>query len=112
VPGALWELKKRPYNFLMVTTPIDTVTYTEAARGLLRPEDCALAVIDIQEKLLPPIFEKERLVRNSRPYRPTMSTGNGYGSRSRDPHKPYFFSSGFAVGGTSPFRRRYIAAIP
>ncbi len=31
----------------------------------MRPEDCALAVIDIQEKLLPPIFEKERLVRNA-----------------------------------------------
>jgi len=50
----------------MVTIPIDTITYiTEAARRILRPEDCALAVIDIQEKLLPPIFEKERLVRNA-----------------------------------------------
>src|SRR4029077_1906020 len=49
----------------MVTTPIDTATYSEAARRPLRPEDCALAVIDIQEKLLPPIYEKERLVRNS-----------------------------------------------
>jgi nicotinamidase-related amidase len=53
------------YNFPMVTAPIDTATYSEAARRTLRPEDCALAVIDIQEKLLPPIFEKERLVRNS-----------------------------------------------
>jgi nicotinamidase-related amidase len=49
----------------MVTTPLDTIAYSEAARRLLRPEDCALAVIDIQEKLLPPIFEKERLLRNS-----------------------------------------------
>jgi nicotinamidase-related amidase len=49
----------------MVTTPIDTVTHTEAARRPLKPEECALAVIDIQEKLLPPIFEKERLVRNA-----------------------------------------------
>jgi hypothetical protein len=31
---------------------------------------------------------------------------------SRMGHPCYFFSSGFAVGGTSPFRRRYIAAIP
>lgn len=31
----------------------------------MRPEDCALAVIDIQEKLLSAIFEKERLVRNA-----------------------------------------------
>jgi nicotinamidase-related amidase len=31
----------------------------------LEVEQCALIVIDIQEKLLPPIFEKERLVKNS-----------------------------------------------
>ena len=43
----------------MVTASIDTVPYSEAARRALRPEDCALAVIDIQEKLLPPIFEKK-----------------------------------------------------
>ncbi|HEY7405403.1 MAG TPA: hydrolase [Candidatus Angelobacter sp.] len=48
----------------MVTTLIDSITYSEAARRVLRPEDCALAVIDMQERLLPPIFEKERLVRN------------------------------------------------
>jgi nicotinamidase-related amidase len=49
----------------MVTTPIDPATYSEAARRPLRPEECALAVIDIQKKLLPPMFEKERLVRNA-----------------------------------------------
>ena len=49
----------------MVTASIDTVPYSEAARRALRPEECALAVIDIQEKLLPPIYEKERLVRNA-----------------------------------------------
>ena len=49
----------------MVTSPIDTAIHSEAARRPLRPEECALAVIDIQEKLLPPIFEKERLVRNA-----------------------------------------------
>jgi nicotinamidase-related amidase len=49
----------------MVTAPIETVSYSETARRPLRPEDCALAVIDIQEKLLPPIYEKERLVRNA-----------------------------------------------
>jgi nicotinamidase-related amidase len=53
------------YNFPMVTAPIDAATYSEAARRMLRPEDCALAVIDIQEKLLPPIHEQERLVRNA-----------------------------------------------
>jgi len=49
----------------MVTSPVEHITYSEAARRILRPEDCALAVIDIQEKLLPPIFEKDRLVRNA-----------------------------------------------
>jgi nicotinamidase-related amidase len=53
------------YNFFMVTAPIDTAPYSEAARRMLRAEDCALAVIDIQEKLLPPIYEKDRMVRNS-----------------------------------------------
>jgi len=39
--------------------------YAEVARRPLVPERCALIVVDIQEKLLPPIFEKERLVRNT-----------------------------------------------
>jgi nicotinamidase-related amidase len=39
--------------------------YAEVARRPLVPERCALIVVDIQEKLLPPIFEKERLVRNA-----------------------------------------------
>ncbi len=37
----------------------------EIARRPLQAEHAALVVVDIQEKLLPPIFEKERLVRNS-----------------------------------------------
>ena len=38
---------------------------TEAARQLLDPVQCALIVVDIQQKLLPPIFNKEVMVRNS-----------------------------------------------
>lgn len=38
---------------------------SEIARQPLQAERCALVVIDIQEKLLPPIFNKEMLVRNS-----------------------------------------------
>jgi len=49
----------------MVTTSVETTPINEAARRPLRPEECTLAVIDIQEKLLPPIWEKERMVRNS-----------------------------------------------
>ena len=39
--------------------------YAEMARRPLNSEQCALIVIDIQEKLLPPIFQREQLVRNS-----------------------------------------------
>ncbi len=40
--------------------------YAEIARRPLEPDQCALLVVDIQEKLLPPIFEREQLVRNSK----------------------------------------------
>jgi nicotinamidase-related amidase len=39
--------------------------YSEIARRALEPTQCALVVIDIQEKLLPPIFQKEQLVRHA-----------------------------------------------
>lgn len=49
----------------MVTASLDTLHYAEIVRQPLDPNRCALVVIDIQEKLLPPIYEKDRLVRNS-----------------------------------------------
>jgi nicotinamidase-related amidase len=49
----------------MVTVPVEQAWYNEAARRLLRAEECALAVVDIQEKLLPQIWEKERVLRNA-----------------------------------------------
>ncbi len=45
-----------------VHSPADRI---EMARRSLEPEQCALVVIDIQQKLLPPIFQREQLVRNS-----------------------------------------------
>jgi nicotinamidase-related amidase len=42
-----------------------TSDHAELARQPLEAERCALVVIDIQQKLLPPIFQKEQLVRNS-----------------------------------------------
>jgi nicotinamidase-related amidase len=42
-----------------------TNDYIEIARRPLQAEHCALLVIDIQEKLLPPIFHKEQLLKNS-----------------------------------------------
>lgn len=53
----------------MVTT-LGSVTQigndsAEVARRPLNADQCVLIVIDIQEKLLPPIFEKERLLKNS-----------------------------------------------
>jgi nicotinamidase-related amidase len=49
----------------MVTASLDTTSYAEIARRPLEADRCVLLVIDIQEKLLPPIYEKERLIRNS-----------------------------------------------
>jgi len=43
----------------------DASDYAALSRKPLLPEECVLLVIDIQEKLLPPIFNKEALVRNS-----------------------------------------------
>ncbi len=42
-----------------------TSDYSEIARRPLEADQCALVVVDIQEKLLPPIFQKEQLVKNS-----------------------------------------------
>jgi len=42
-----------------------TTDSTEIARRSLEANQCALLVIDIQEKLLPPIFQKEQMVKNS-----------------------------------------------
>jgi nicotinamidase-related amidase len=49
----------------MSTLTFETASYSEVARRPLHADDCVLGVIDIQERLLPPIFEKERLLRNS-----------------------------------------------
>jgi nicotinamidase-related amidase len=40
--------------------------YSEIARRPLESDQCALIVVDIQEKLLPPIFQKDQLVSNSK----------------------------------------------
>lgn len=46
------------------TIQIET-DYAEIARRPLQAEHCALILVDIQEKLLPPIWQKEQLVKNS-----------------------------------------------
>ncbi|HVP43159.1 MAG TPA: hydrolase [Terriglobales bacterium] len=48
----------------LVGSAIPAEDASEAARQLLRSDSCALVVVDMQEKLFPPIFEKERLARN------------------------------------------------
>lgn len=51
----------------MITAFANTAAdYAEIARHPLDADQCALLVVDIQEKLLPPIFQKEQLVRNSK----------------------------------------------
>jgi nicotinamidase-related amidase len=49
-------------SFENLTAPTDS---TVMARRELVAEQCALIVVDIQEKLLPPIWEKDRLIRNA-----------------------------------------------
>ena len=49
-----------------VLDKMSAVDHSEAARQSLEAERCALVVIDIQEKLLPPIFQREQLVRNAK----------------------------------------------
>jgi nicotinamidase-related amidase len=52
-----------------MSSMVDNITFcldsTEVARRPLESEHCALIVVDIQQKLLPPIFNKEMLVKNS-----------------------------------------------
>jgi nicotinamidase-related amidase len=50
----------------MVTALIEESSYAEIVRRPLRPQECALVVIDIQERLLVAIHERERLVRNAK----------------------------------------------
>ncbi len=41
------------------------MTKTGSVAGLLRPDEAALVVVDLQEKLLPAIASRERVLRNS-----------------------------------------------
>jgi nicotinamidase-related amidase len=50
----------------MMGTVITVEGPAEGARRTLDASRCSLIVVDIQQKLLPPIHEKERLVRNAR----------------------------------------------
>jgi nicotinamidase-related amidase len=45
--------------------PTNDSHQAEIAQRPLDAEQCALVIIDIQEKLLPPIFQKDQLVRNA-----------------------------------------------
>ncbi len=44
---------------------IETSDFASISRMQLQSENCALVVIDVQEKLLPPIFNGELLIRNA-----------------------------------------------
>src|SRR5215467_138646 len=50
---------------LDIASSIQSAEMTETARRLLEAEQCALIVVDIQEKLLPPIFQKDQLIKNA-----------------------------------------------
>jgi len=48
-----------------LATDAPSTEMSEVAQRLIQPDQCALVVVDVQQKLLPPIFNKEQLVRNS-----------------------------------------------
>lgn len=48
-----------------MTPSLSTADTANIARQTLQADQCALIVVDIQEKLLPPIFNKDELVKNS-----------------------------------------------
>lgn len=49
---------------IMSSTASLEQSYSQLVRRPLQAEECSLVVIDVQEKLLPPIVQKEQLVRN------------------------------------------------
>jgi nicotinamidase-related amidase len=54
-----------------MSTALDNIVtpasgYAEQVRRQLEADHCALLVVDIQEKLLPPIFHKEQLLHNAK----------------------------------------------
>jgi hypothetical protein len=95
---------------------------TEVARRPLEAEQCALVVVDIQEKLLPPIFNKETLVKNSQllirlakilsiPVMVTTQYSKGLGSTVPDiasllTDVPAFDKLEFSCFGSDQFRTR------
>jgi nicotinamidase-related amidase len=95
---------------------------SEIARRPLQAEQCTLVVVDIQEKLLPPIFNKERLVRNSQllirlakilslPVLVTTQYSKGLGSTVPEIAElltdvPAFDKLEFSCFGSSEFRSR------
>ncbi len=100
---------------IVVTEP----EYSEITRRPLKADHCALVVVDIQEKLLPPIFEKERLVRNSQllirlanileiPALTTTQYARGLGSIVPEiaellPHKDFMDKTTFGCFGSDQF---------
>jgi len=49
----------------MISTSNGIGSYAEIARRPLKADSCALIVVDIQERLVPAIYEKERVLRNA-----------------------------------------------
>ena len=58
------EIRSGNLSAAFSATMTPETDYAEMARRPLEAEQCALIVVDMQKKLLPPIWEKERLLRN------------------------------------------------
>ncbi len=94
----------------------------ESARRPLDPQQCTLLVVDMQERLLPPIFQKEQLVKNAQllirlagilevPVVPTTQYAKGLGNTvpgiaSLLPQSPVIDKEMFSCFGSDTFCSR------
>lgn len=63
----LWPDRRTVWRLFVATHALENepAAYSEIVRRPLDPEQCALLVIDIQQKLLPPIFNNQQMVPNA-----------------------------------------------
>ncbi len=96
-----------------MTTALGNITpltndYSEIARTPLEADRCALLVVDIQEKLLPPIFQKEQLAQEfATPYptRGHLEASDAYDYAICQGTGEYRAGDRFPAAGNAPHRQ-------
>src|SRR5260370_36791773 len=104
---------KFPVGAFRMATELDFVSapsteIVETARRPLEASQCALIVIDIQEKMLPPFFRKEQLVRNPQ----LLIRLGGVQKVATTATTPSVKGFGHQVGNIQPFLPRPVCVKP